>query len=74
MDSTVRELNANFLLHCVNACFANLESHPEAKEMLETMMGQVFACMPEDLSKNWLKIHQYLWVRTTDSFIIYYSS
>ena len=52
MDRDVREMHAIILKSCVNMCFAH-----ENKELLELIMIRVFAMIPEDLTKNWLKIH-----------------
>jgi len=58
MDSTIREVYAHVLAACVNQCFA--EGHTE---LIDEIMNQVFACIPDDLCKNWLKVNHFLWVR-----------
>jgi hypothetical protein len=52
MDRDVREMHAIILKSCVNICFAI-----ENKEVLDLVMTKVFSMIPEDLTKNWLKIH-----------------
>jgi hypothetical protein len=56
MDRDVREIHAIILKCCVNICFAI-----ENKEILDLLMTKVFAMIPDELTKNWLKLHQYLW-------------
>ncbi len=56
MDREVREMHAIILKCCVNICFAI-----ENKEILDLLMTKVFAMIPDELTKNWLKLHQYLW-------------
>ena len=56
MDRDVREMHAIILKCCVNICFAI-----ENKEILDLLMTKVFAMIPDELTKNWLKLHQYLW-------------
>lgn len=56
MDRDVREMHAIILKCCVNICFAI-----ENKEILDLIMTKVFSMIPEDLTKNWLKVHQFLW-------------
>ena len=56
MDRDVREMHAIILKCCVNICFAI-----ENKEILDLLMTKVFAMIPDELTKNWLKFHQYLW-------------
>ena len=31
------------------------------REIIDQVMGHIFALLPEDIAKNWLKCHQYLW-------------
>lgn len=56
MDRDVREMHAIILKCCVNICFVI-----ENKEILDLLMTKVFAMIPDELTKNWLKLHQYLW-------------
>ena len=56
MDRDVREMHAIILKCCVNICFSI-----ENKETLNFIMNRVFSMIPEDLTKNWLKVHQFLW-------------
>jgi hypothetical protein len=55
MDRDVRDINAQILLHCVNKCF-----EMGNRDYIDTIMNIVFSLIPEDLVKNWLKIHQVL--------------
>jgi hypothetical protein len=57
MDRDVREMHAIILKSCINLCFAH-----DNKDILELIMIKVFSLIPDDLSKNWLKIHQVLWL------------
>lgn len=59
LDASMREVYATVLLQCVNQCFVMGN-----RELIDEIMNQVFACMPDDLCKNWLKVHQFLWVST----------
>jgi endonuclease III-like uncharacterized protein len=52
MDRDVREMHAIILKCCVNICFSI-----ENKECLDLIMKRVFSMIPEDLTKNWLKVH-----------------
>lgn len=56
MEKEVREINSNFLIFVVNKLF-----EVKNTELLDTIMNQAFALIPEDLSKNWLKIHHFLY-------------
>ena len=52
MDKDIRDLNGMILTFVVNRLF-----QMNNEDMLDTIMTQVFGMMPEELSKNWLKIH-----------------
>ena len=39
------------------------EKRDYVRKVIDRIMDQVFACMPDDLSKNWLKMGHFLWVR-----------
>ena len=52
MDRDVREMHAIILKCCVNICFSI-----ENKDYLSLIMTKIFAMIPDDLTKNWLKIH-----------------
>jgi ribonucleotide reductase alpha subunit len=52
MDKDVRDMNSMILLACVNVCFEK-----DNRELIDLIMNQVFSLMPEELSKNWLKVH-----------------
>ena len=56
MDKDIREVNAAVLLHCVNACF-----ELGLRDAIDQIMSVIFSFFPEELVKNWLKIHQVLW-------------
>lgn len=55
MEKDVREMNQIILEFVVKRLFA-LKNY----ELLDTIMNQIFALFPDDLCKNWLKIHQFL--------------
>jgi hypothetical protein len=55
MDMNLRDVYGHVLLACMNKCFKESEL-----AIVDQVMEQVFACMPEDLTKNWLKISAYL--------------
>ena len=52
MDRDVREMHAIILKCCVNICFSI-----ENKEFLNLIMNRVFSLIPDELTKNWLKVH-----------------
>ena len=54
-EKEVRDMAQNLLTFSGNKLF-------ELKQfdLLQTIMDILLALMPEELSKNWLKIHQYL--------------
>jgi len=52
MDKDVTDMNSMILLACVNVCFEKGN-----RELIDLIMNQVFSLMPEELSKNWLKVH-----------------
>jgi hypothetical protein len=52
MDKDVREVYAMILLQCVNKCFST-----GMREIIDQIMGHIFALLPEDIAKNWLKCH-----------------
>ena len=55
MEKDVREMGQILLTYCVNRLFEMSNT-----DMIESIMTHVFAMLPEECSKNWLKIHQYL--------------
>lgn len=55
MDKDVRELSSTLLTFIVNRLF-EMGNH----EMIDKIMSIVFGLIPEEASKNWLKIHQFL--------------
>jgi hypothetical protein len=59
MDKDIREMHAIIVLNCVNVCF-----RVENRRYIDMIMEQVFNMIPDELSKNWLKIHHILWVRS----------
>jgi hypothetical protein len=52
MDKDVREMNSIILLSCVKICFEYGD-----EERIDMIMNNVFSLIPDDLTKNWLKIH-----------------
>jgi len=63
MDKDIREMHAIILLNCLNVCF-----RVENKQYIDMIMNHVFSMIPEDLSKNWLKIYHISWVRKSSSY------
>jgi hypothetical protein len=57
LDVGKRETNAGILLHCLNQAFLI-----DDMARVERMMEQMLLCIPDDLTKNWLKINQFLQV------------
>ncbi len=51
LDRDVREMNAIILLNVTNICFKE-----NNWDTLNLIMQNVFSLMPDDLSKNWLKV------------------
>ena len=50
-EKDVREMNAVVLKYTLNRLFAMKNT-----EIVDTLMNQVFALFPEDLSKYWIKL------------------
>lgn len=56
LESSTRELHAHILLQAVNQSFRE-----DNITKVDEIMNQVFSMIPDDLSKNWLKIFHFLW-------------
>ena len=52
LEKDVRDLCAMVLTYAVNKMFQI--GNPE---MIDTIMNQMFGLLPDDASKNWLKVH-----------------
>lgn len=50
-------MNAIILFNCLNICFKE-----QNREYIDLIMKNIFSLIPDDLSKNWLKCEQILWV------------
>jgi hypothetical protein len=50
-ETSVRDMNGLIITYSVNRLFGL-----NNMEMVDTLMNQAFALIPEDLSKNWIKI------------------
>ncbi|CDW78148.1 ubiquitin carboxyl-terminal hydrolase family protein [Stylonychia lemnae] len=55
MDKDMREMNQLILTSVVNRLFAI-----NRIDVVDSIMNQIFAMIPEDFYKNWLKLHQIL--------------
>ena len=64
-EKDVREMNATLLAFVVNRLFALNDM-----ETVDALMSQAFALFPEDLSKYWLKLHQYLSVSLASNGLV----
>lgn len=53
MEKEVREMCQIILTYSVNRLF---ELGDSTKELLESIMNNVFGLIPDDCAKNWLKI------------------
>lgn len=62
MDSEVRTMAAMVLTFCVNRLFVL-----EEEDMIDRIMTVALSFIPDELSKRWLKIHQFLSVKSSNS-------